>query len=66
MFGNRLDSWNSSGSKFGASRSHSSVADGAANIWRDSTHYGKKGYCRPANLCREPLHGKDIFAVRSN
>jgi hypothetical protein len=29
-------------------------------------HYRKKGHCRSANLCREPLHGKDIFAVRSN
>lgn len=28
-------------------------------------HYGKNCRCRTGNHCREPLHGKDFFAVRS-
>jgi hypothetical protein len=28
-------------------------------------HYGKNRRCRAANHCREALHGKDIFSVRS-
>ena len=28
-------------------------------------HYGKIRRCRAAKLCRELLHGKDFFAVRS-
>jgi hypothetical protein len=29
------------------------------------SHYGKKWHCLAANHCRAPLHGKDIFPVRS-
>jgi hypothetical protein len=34
---NRLDSLKSFDFTFGASRSHSNIADGAENVWRDST-----------------------------
>jgi hypothetical protein len=30
----------------------------------DDCHYGKNCRCRAGNHCREPLHGKEIFAVR--